>query len=122
MAKTKKSTNKSNVLDWIVLGMQDKKAEDITILDVRHLKGPVVDYFVLCTANSDNQADAIYTSIEEKVFNECHEHPVRVDGLQTKEWIVLDYIDIMVHVMRRDKRAFYAIEELWGDATFLPVS
>lgn len=121
MAKTKKSTKKSNLLDWIVLGMQDKKAENIQILDLRKLKGPVVDYFVICTANSDNQADAIFKSIEDKVFNEVGEHPARVDGLQAKEWILLDYVDIMVHVMRRDKREFYGIEELWGDAERIPV-
>lgn len=121
MAKTKKSTKKSNLLDWIVLGMQDKKAENIQILDLRKLKGPVVDYFVICTANSDNQADAIFKSIEDKVFNEIGEHPARVDGLQAKEWILLDYVDVMVHVMRRDKREFYGIEELWGDAERIPV-
>ncbi|MFN8416348.1 MAG: ribosome silencing factor [Cytophagaceae bacterium] len=108
-------------MDWIVLGMQDKKAENIQILDLRKLKGPVVDYFVICTANSDNQADAIFKSIEDKVFNEVGEHPARVDGLQAKEWILLDYVDIMVHVMRRDKREFYGIEELWGDAERIPV-
>lgn len=121
MAKTKKSTKKSNLLDWIVLGMQDKKAENIQILDLRKLKGPIVDYFVICTANSDNQADAIFKSIEDKVFNEVGEHPVRVDGLQVKEWILLDYVDVMVHVMRHDKREFYGIEELWGDAERVPV-
>lgn len=121
MAKTKKSTKKSNLLDWIVLGMQDKKAENIQILDLRNLKGPIVDYFVICTANSDNQADAIFKSVEDKVFNEVGEHPARVDGLQAKEWILLDYVDVMVHVMRRDKREFYGIEELWGDAVRIPV-
>jgi ribosome-associated protein len=117
VGKIKKEKITNDLIDWIVIGMQDKKAFDIVVMDMTKIKGALTDYFVVCSANSDSQVDAIYQSIDEKVFQNVKEHPVRKEGFQNKEWILMDYVDVVIHIFRKDKRAFYAIEDLWGDAT-----
>jgi len=112
----KKQEGSPTLCDLVVEGMLDKKASDITILDLRAVKNAIADYFILCSGNSDTQIDSISDSIEEVVFKKSSQNPWKKEGRQNKEWVLIDYVDVVAHVFKRDKREFYAIEELWGDA------
>lgn len=115
MVETKNKTKKTSLADSVVFGMQEKKAQNITIIDLRKLKEAVADYFIICSANSDTQVDSIHDSIDEFVFKNEKLHPWRTEGEKQKEWIIVDYGDVVAHVFRKDKRPFYNLEELWGD-------
>lgn len=106
----------------IINGMEEKKAEDIVLMDLREVKGAVSDFFVLCSGNSDTQLQAIAESIEEEVSENSDETLWRKEGLTNKEWILMDYVTVVAHVFKKDKRAFYALEELWGDAKITEIS
>ncbi|WP_303310394.1 ribosome silencing factor [Hymenobacter sp. BT730] len=100
----------------VVRGMQEKKAADIVVLDLKDLKNAVADYFVICSASSDTQLDAIARSVEEEVEKLTGQSPWQTEGRMQREWVLLDYVDVVVHIFLRDRRQFYALEELWGDA------
>ncbi|MEQ8715724.1 MAG: ribosome silencing factor [Cyclobacteriaceae bacterium] len=105
-----------NLSDLIVKGMQEKKAQEVTVLDLRSVKNAVADFFVLCSGSSDTQIDAISDSIEEEVYKSSKQNPWKKEGKNNKEWILIDYANVVAHVFKKDKRHFYALEELWGDA------
>lgn len=108
---------KSEILsEWVVEGMLEKKAHDVVVMDLREVKHAVADYFVLCSGNSDTQIDAISTSIEEEIHKRSKQNPWKREGQQNREWILLDYVDVVAHVFDKEKRQFYGLEELWGDA------
>ncbi len=96
--------------------MQDKKAQDIAVLDLRSLQNSIADFFIICSGNSDTQVDAISQSVEDEVYKEARLHADHREGKENKEWILLDYNDIICHVFKKDRRRFYALEDLWGDA------
>ena len=121
MAKKRKNANSERLSDVIVKGMQEKKATDIVVLDLRKVKNAVADFFVVCSGNSDKQLDAITDSIDEQVYKELKENPWHVEGKNNKEWMLLDYIDVVAHVFRKDRRDFYALEKLWGDAEIIEI-
>lgn len=102
----------------IVHGMQEKKAQNIVIMDLRHVKNAFTDYFVLCSGTSDTQIDAIADSIDEEMYKSTGQNPFHKEGKTNREWILLDYIDVVVHVFKKEKRDFYKLEDLWGDAEF----
>lgn len=104
------------IRDFVVRGMQEKKAQDIVVMDLRNVKNAICDYFVLCSGNSDTQIDAISTSIEEEVYKVSKQDPWHKEGKLNREWILLDYVDVVAHVFKKDRRAFYDLEQLWGDA------
>lgn len=107
----------SEVLSQIIVkGMLEKKAQDIAVIDLRHIKNAIADFFIICSGTSDTQVDAISESIEQEVYKETHMHAWHKEGRQNKEWILLDYADAVAHVFKKDKRDFYALEDLWGDA------
>ena len=85
------------------------------ILDLRHLK-VFTDYFVICHGTSSRQALSIADAIEERIQKETGRSPGHVEGQRVAEWILLDYIDFVVHVFTEEKRAYYSLERLWGDA------
>lgn len=112
-----KSINESTLLSELAIyGIQEKKGNEIVRLDLRNINGSMADYFVICHAESSTQVKAIASSVEDEVFKKSNQHPFRVEGLQHGEWILLDYIDVVVHIFKTDKREFYGIEDLWGDA------
>ena len=116
--KQEKNQNISStkLSDLVVFGMLEKKAEDVVIMDLRKVKTAVADYFVLCSGNSDTQIEAISESIEEQVKKGSGQNPWKREGRDQKEWILIDYVDVVVHVFNKEKRKFYGLEELWGDA------
>ncbi|HEU0210319.1 MAG TPA: ribosome silencing factor [Candidatus Udaeobacter sp.] len=93
----------------------NKKAEDIVVLDLRNISS-FTDFFVICSGTSEPQLKAIANEIETRLRAEHSLRPVAVDGYPASQWIVLDYLQVVVHIFHRDKRAFYSLEDLWGDA------
>jgi ribosome-associated protein len=116
MAKKRKDGSSQKLCDAIVKGMVEKKAVDILVLDLRKVKNAVADFFIICSGGSDKQLDAITQSIDDEVFKAVKENPWHVEGKNNKEWMLLDYFDVVAHVFRKDKRDFFALEKLWGDA------
>ena len=104
-----------NLVDLVVLGMDEMKAESISVIDLRKIKNAVADYFVICSGTSDSHVDAIADSIEKEVHKASGQNPWRKEGKLSREWILLDYVDIVAHVFKREQRKLYALEELWGD-------
>lgn len=99
----------------IVSALQEKKAENIISIDFGNMNNPHSDMFIVCHGNSKRQVEALADFVDEKVREELREKPNHIEGMENKEWILLDYFDIIVHIFVEDKRDFYAIEELWGD-------
>lgn len=104
----------------VAQGMYEKKAENIRILDMREVRGASADFFVISHAESDKQVEAIANSAEEETIKILGEKPWHREGFENLEWVLLDYIDVVAHVFQREKREFYAVEELWGDAQEVP--
>ncbi|MBF9252275.1 ribosome silencing factor [Pontibacter sp. 172403-2] len=117
MKETKVEANSDILAELVVKGMQERKAFDIVVINLKSLKNAVSDYFVIASANSDTQLDAIATSVEEEVFKAVRQNPWQSEGRTNNEWVLLDYVDVVAHIFLKDKRAFYALEELWGDAS-----
>ena len=103
-------------------GMAEKKAEDIVVLDLRKVKSAIADFFIIGSGNSDTQLDAIAESVEKEVKEKSGETPWHREGTQQKEWILLDYVTVVAHVFLRERRQFFALEELWGDAVITSVT
>ncbi|MBL6962874.1 MAG: ribosome silencing factor [Bacteroidetes bacterium] len=99
----------------IIKGMLDKKGHQVTSIDLSTLSYNISDMFILCHGNSDKQVETIAKNIEEEVFKATGEKACHKEGYANKEWILLDYFDIIVHVFEEEKREFYALEKLWGD-------
>ena len=99
-----------------VRGLQDRKGMDIVVLNLKELKNAVADYFIICSASSDTQLDALARSVEEEVEKVTGQAPWQSEGRTNREWGLLDYVDVVVHVFLRERRQFYALEELRGDA------
>ncbi len=113
----KKTANLSTYLSEIAIhGIQEKKGNDIVRLDLRELNSSVSDYFIVCNADSSTQVKAIADSVEDEIYKQTQLSPWRKEGLDNAEWIILDYFDVVVHIFRTEKRDFYGIEDLWGDA------
>ena len=103
--------------DIVVKGMQEKKASDITVMDLRNVKNAVADFFVICSGTSDTQVDAIAESIDKEVSEKLSQSPWHREGTNNKEWLLLDYVDVVAHIFKPEKRKFFGLESLWGDAT-----
>ena len=100
----------------IIRGMEEKKGSDIVLMDLREVKGAISDFFVICSGSSDTQIQAISESIEKEVKEGSKELPWRKEGYTNREWILIDYVSAVAHVFNKDKRDFYGLEDLWGDA------
>jgi len=100
----------------IVEGMQENKAKDIVVLDLRGLGSSVCDFFVICSGESSTQVDGITNAIQRYTRKTMKEKPWHIEGQRNSEWVLLDYIDVVAHVFYKDARNFYEIEELWSDA------
>ena len=116
MVKNKTIQESTSISELVVYGIQEKKGNEIVRLDLRNIHSSVADYFVVCNAESSTQVKAIAQSVEDEVLKALKLEPWRKEGLQQSEWIILDYIDVVVHIFKTDKREFYGIEDLWGDA------
>lgn len=93
----------------------DKKATDVVVMDMREVSG-VADYFVVCTGESDRQVKAIADAVQDEIREAYKERPWHKEGLDHLQWVLLDYVDVVVHVFDSERRQFYDLERLWGDA------
>ncbi|MBE9584914.1 ribosome silencing factor [Mucilaginibacter sp. JRF] len=116
MVKNKAINESAYISELAIHGIQEKKGNDIVRLDLRNIFSSVSDYFVICHADSSTQVRAIAASVEDEIYKATQQEPWRKEGLEYSEWILLDYIDVVVHVFRTDKREYYGVEDLWGDA------
>ena len=114
MAKTKRRSN--NLISTIVDSIEEVKGKEINILDLRKLETRVCDYFVICEGASNTQVSAIVNSINKKVSETLKDKAWGIEGMESSQWVLLDYIDVVVHIFQKQKREFYDIEGLWGDA------
>lgn len=105
----------------IIDGMKTNKAEDIVLLDLTKIDNAVCKYFVICTGTSSTHIDGIAGSITRTTRNELKERPWHVEGKGTNEWVLLDFVDVVVHVFSKELRNYYDLEELWADALRLDV-
>ncbi len=116
MAKRRKVDHAEKLSQLVVKGMQEKKASNVVVMDLRKVKNAVADFFVICSGNSDKQLDAITDSISDEVYKGLKEDPWHAEGKNNKEWMLLDYTNVVAHIFKKDRRSFYALEKLWGDA------
>lgn len=116
MVKNKKSGLSTRLSEVVIHGMQEKKGNEIVRLDLRNIHSSLSDYFVICHADSSMQVHALARSVEEEVYKALDQEPWRKEGLEHGEWILLDFVDVVVHIFKTDKRKYFGIEDLWGDA------
>jgi ribosome-associated protein len=114
--QTRLSRN-SKLFKVIINAILDKKGENIVSLDLKKIPEAVSDFFIICQANNNNQLRAIADNIEKEVKEKCDEMPFKHEGRQAEQWILIDYVDIVVHIMLPEPRKFYRLEELWSDAS-----
>lgn len=102
-------------MDAILEGIQEKKGKDIVIIDISKLSGPVFDYFVICHGDSTTHVDALSESVLEITRTKQKVKPHHVEGRENSQWILMDYLDVVVHVFQKPYREFYDLEGLWAD-------
>lgn len=110
-----KTTDPKSLIDSIVEGLLEKKAKDIRVLDVRGLT-TLTDAFVICHGSSETQIRALANSVTEKVKENLSETVWKKEGMDARRWIILDYVNVVVHIFNKEKRDFYGIERMWNDA------
>ena len=104
------------LLEAIIDGLEERKAKNITVLDLTRINARAFDYFVIADADSGTHVESIASSVEEVAKKKLQERPYHTEGWQNAEWILLDYITVIVHVFQRPVREFYNLEGLWADA------
>jgi ribosome-associated protein len=109
-------TKSSKIIKTIIAAIQDKKGENIISLDLRKINEAVADFFIICEAGNQPQIRAIAENVERKVKEKCEENPWHQEGFNKLQWVLLDYVNVVVHVMTSDTRKFYKLEEMWSDA------
>jgi ribosome-associated protein len=109
-------TKNSKIFKVIIQAILDKKGENIVSLDLRKIPEAVADFFIVCEASNNNQLRAIADNVEEEVKKQCQETAFKHEGRQAEQWILIDYVNIVVHIMLPEPRKFYQLEELWSDA------
>lgn len=119
---TVKKVNTDDLIAEIIKGIDDVKGEDIQLLDLREIENTVCDYFIICSGNSNTQVKAISGSIQKTVSKSLKDKPWHVEGEINSEWVLMDYVNIVVHVFQKQIREFYDIESLWGDAKITSIS
>lgn len=119
---SKKNTNSDQLISTIIEGIENLKGEDIQLLDLRAIDNTVCDYFVVCSGNSNTHVKAISGSIQKIVGKQGQEKAWHVEGESSAEWVLLDYVNVVVHVFQKQIREYYDIESLWGDAAITKIS
>lgn len=119
---SKNTVNNDQLISEIIKGIEEVKGENITILDLRDLENTVCDYFIICDGNSNTQVNAISGSIQKLIGKNLQEKPWHVEGESNSEWVLVDYVHVVVHIFQKQVREFYALEELWGDAKITNIS
>jgi ribosome-associated protein len=109
-------TRNSKIFKTIIHAIQEKKGEHVVSLDLRKIPEAVADFFIICQAGNTTQLRAIADFIETDVKEKCQENAYKHEGRQGQQWILIDYVNVVVHVMLPEPRKFYRLEEMWSDA------
>lgn len=117
----KKEVGTDQLVTQIIKGIEEVKGQDIQILDLRAIENTVCDYFIICNGTSNTQVNAIVNSIQKSVSKALKEKPWHVEGSNNAEWVLMDYVHVVVHVFQKHIREFYDIEGLWGDAKMVTI-
>lgn len=110
-------TRNSKIIKTILAAIQEKKGEHIVSLDLRKISEAVADFFIICEAGSQPQIRAIAENVESRVKEKCGENPYHHEGFNNLQWVLIDYVNVVVHVMLPENRKFYRLEEMWSDAS-----
>ncbi|CAL2104387.1 Ribosomal silencing factor RsfS [Tenacibaculum sp. 190130A14a] len=119
---TKKQATADELISVIIKGIDDVKGEDIQLLDLREIDNTVCDYFIVCSGNSNTQINAISGSVQKIVSKELKDKPWHVEGTANAEWVLMDYVNVVVHIFQKQVREYYDIESLWGDAKITQIN
>jgi ribosome-associated protein len=117
-----KNISTDDLLSFIIQGIEEVKGQDIDILDLRKIDNAVCEYFIVCNGNSNTQVNAIVGSIQKIVSKALKDKPWHVEGTENAEWVLMDYVSIVVHVFQKHIREYYNIESLWGDAKITSIA
>jgi ribosome-associated protein len=109
-------TRSSKLFKTIINAIHERKGEHIVSIDLRKIDEAVADFFIVCQANSNTQLKAIADFVEHEVEEKCDEQVYKHEGKQAQQWILIDFVNIVVHVMLPEPRKFYQLEEMWSDA------
>lgn len=112
-------TRNSKLFKTIIHAIEEKKGEKIVSLDLKKIPEAVTDFFIICEANNLIQLKAIADFVEEEVKKKCDENPYKHEGRQGEQWILIDYVNVVVHIMLPGSRKFYKLEEMWSDASII---
>lgn len=112
----KKQVSADDLIALIIKGIEDVKGENIQLLDLRNIENTVCDYFIICSGASNTQVNAISSSIQKIVSKELKDKPWHIEGQTNSEWVLMDYVNVVVHIFQKHVREFYDLENLWSDA------
>jgi ribosome-associated protein len=112
----RKKSDSEKLADLIVKGITDKQAKDVVVLNLQEIDNAIADFFVICHGTSRTQVEAIADSVIETTIKKIKSKPWHREGFENAEWILLDYVDVVVHIFQREVRDFYQLEKLWADA------
>ncbi|MCE2743114.1 MAG: ribosome silencing factor [Fluviicola sp.] len=116
MYKKQNNSDSQVLCNAVVEGMQEMKAQDIVVLDLREISGAVADFFVICSGESSTQVEGIASSVMRYTRQELQERPWHTEGKGNSEWVLVDYVSVVCHVFYKTARSFYDLEDLWADA------
>ena len=118
---SKPKSSKNELLNEVIQGIEDVKGIEINIMDLTNITNTVCGYFVICTGTSNTHVGAIVNSVRKNVSKKLKEKPFSIEGTENQEWVLIDYVDIVVHIFQKEIREYYDIENLWGDAKIINV-
>ena len=121
MSKKNIKSESQLLCDTIVEGMQENKANDIVVLDLREIESAVCDFFVICSGESSTQVDGIGSSVTRYTRENIAEKPWKIEGQNNSEWVLIDYVSVVAHVFYKDTRSVYDLEDLWADAVRIDI-
>ena len=112
----KRKSSADELIALILSGIEEVKGHDINLLDLRDIENTVCDYFIICNGTSNTHVNAIVGSIQKTVSKAIQDKPWHIEGSDNAEWVLMDYVNVVVHVFQKQVREYYDVEGLWGDA------
>lgn len=117
----KRKASADELIALILQGIEEVKGQQIDLLDLRDIENTVCDYFIICSGTSNTHVNAIVGAVQKTVSKAIHDKPWHVEGAENAEWVLMDYVNVVVHVFQKQTREYYDIEGLWGDAKFTTI-
>jgi len=112
----KPKLQETKLIDEILFSIEDVKGVNVNIMDLTKISNTVCGFFIVCTGTSNTHVAAIANSVKRHVSKKIKEKPFSTEGIENQEWVLIDYVDVVVHIFQREIREFYDLENLWGDA------